>query len=83
MVIKDYDGGDIQFPGSAKIRLTAAESPELLQFIGETLITSDGRTLLGADDKAGIAEIMAALCAFKAFPKLPHPELRIVFYEHP
>ena len=79
MIIKDYDGGDIQFPGSGKIRLTAVESPELLQFIGETLITSDGRTLLGADDKAGIAEIMAALCAFKAFPKLPHPELRIVF----
>jgi len=54
-------------------------SPALLSFMGETIITSDGRTLLGADDKAGIAEIMAALCAFKAFPELRHPELRIVF----
>jgi len=44
MVIEDYDGGDIRFPGSGKIRLTASESPELLQFIGETIIVSDGRT---------------------------------------
>ena len=79
MVIENYDGGDIRPPGSGKRLLTPAESPELLAFIGETIIISDGRTLLGADDKAGIAEIMAALCAFKAFPELHHPELRIVF----
>lgn len=79
VVIEHYDGGDIRLSGSGKIRLTTAQSPELLQFTGETLIFSDGRTLLGADDKAGIAEIMAALHAFKAFPHLPHPELRIVF----
>ena len=79
VVITDYDGRDIRFPGSGAPALTPAESPELLRFIGETLITSDGRTLLGADDKAGIAEIMAALSAFQAFPELPHPELRIVF----
>ncbi len=79
VLIKDYDGCDIRFPGADAPVLTVAESPELLQFMGETLITSDGRTLLGADDKAGIAEIMAALSAFKAFKELPHPELRIVF----
>ena len=79
LVIKNYDGGDIRLHGSGKRLLTPAESPELLAFAGETIIISDGRTLLGADDKAGIAEIMAALCAFKAFPELCHPELRIVF----
>ena len=79
MVIDNYDGGDIRLPGSGRRLLTPAESPELLTFIDETIIISDGRTLLGADDKAGIAEIMAALCAFKAFPELQHPELRIVF----
>jgi tripeptide aminopeptidase len=79
VVIENYDGDDIRLPGSGKVLLTTAKSPELLLFIGETIIISDGRTLLGADDKAGIAEIMAALSAFKAFPELSHPELRIVF----
>ncbi len=79
MVIETYDGEDIRFDGSPKGHLTTKASPELLEFVGETLILSDGRTLLGADDKAGIAEIMAVLAAFQAFPKLPHPELRIVF----
>lgn len=79
VIIEKYDGGDIRLAGSEKKHLTTAESRELLQFVGETLILSDGRTLLGADDKAGIAEIMAALAAFKTFPELPHPELKIVF----
>ena len=78
-MIKNYDGRDIRLSGPEARVLTPSESPELLQFIGETLIISDGRTLLGADDKAGIAEIMAALSALRSFPKLPHPELRIVF----
>ena len=59
--------------------MTPEESPELKDFLGETIITADGRTLLGADDKAGIAEIMAALSALKTFEKLRHPELRIAF----
>ena len=75
----DYDGGAIHFPGNEGLVLTPAESPELQQFSGETIITSDGVTLLGADDKAGIAEIMAALSALGTFEKLRHPELRIVF----
>ncbi len=79
VVIEKHAGGDIRFSGSPKAHLTLAESPELAQFTGETLVFSDGRTLLGADDKAGIAEIMAALAAFTQFPELPHPELKIVF----
>lgn len=79
LVIEDYDGNGILHPVSGKVLLTPARSPELLAFTGETIIITDGRTLLGADDKAGIAEIMAALCAFNAFPELRHPELRIVF----
>ena len=75
----EYDGGTIRFPGNEGLVLTPAESPELKQFLGETIITSDGRTLLGADNKAGIAEIMAALSALRAFEGLCHPELRIVF----
>jgi len=79
VIIENYDGKDILQSGSQKVLLTTVQSPELLNFIGETLIISDGRTMLGADDKAGIAEIMAALHAFKTFADLPHPELRIVF----
>lgn len=79
VIISDYDGGPIQLTGAGKQVLSPSDCPELLEFVGENLIVTDGRTLLGADDKAGIAEIMTALCAFKSFPSLPHPELRIVF----
>jgi tripeptide aminopeptidase len=75
----DYNGGAIHFPGNESLTLTPEDSPELKQFLGETIITSDGNTLLGGDDKAGIAEIMAALSALRTFDGLPHPELRIVF----
>ena len=75
----DYDGGAIRFPDHEGLVLTPEESPELKDFLGETIITADGRTLLGADDKAGIAEIMAALSALKTFENLRHPELRIAF----
>ncbi len=75
----DYDGGDIRFPKNESLVLNPRISPELLKFVGQTIITSSGDTLLGADDKAGIAEIMAALAAFKSFSDLSHPELRIVF----
>ncbi len=75
----DYDGGTITFPDNPQLTLSPTDSPELHDCIGHTIITASGATLLGADDKAGIAEIMAALAAFKAFPQLHHPELRIVF----
>lgn len=74
-----YDGGNIIFPKNESLILSPDISPELLQFVGQTIITASGDTLLGADDKAGIAEIMAALAAFQSFPELSHPELRIVF----
>ncbi len=79
VVHSPYDGQAICFPGDERLVLTPAESPELLHFVGETIITADGGTLLGADDKAGIAEIMAALSALGKFKGLPRPELRIVF----
>ncbi|MGD9017109.1 MAG: peptidase T [Desulfobacterales bacterium] len=75
----NYDGTPIRFSKSPEMTLTPADSPELLRFLGDTIITAAGDTLLGADDKAGIAAIMGALAALRAFPELPHPELRIVF----
>jgi tripeptide aminopeptidase len=75
---ENYDGGPIRFPANPELLLDPEQAPQLLQFVGQTIITADGRTLLGADDKAGLAEIMAALGAMQHFD-LPHPELRIVF----
>lgn len=74
-----YDGTPILFEDDPDLSLTRYDSPELLDFIGDTLITASGNTLLGADDKAGIAEIMATLSLFKRYPEFRHPELRIVF----
>jgi len=79
IIHEHYDGGNITFPDDPNLILSPQESPELYKFIGQNIITASGKTLLGADDKAGVAEIMAALAAFKTFKKLPHPELRIVF----
>jgi tripeptide aminopeptidase len=76
---ENYDGRSLNFPRDPKLVLSPKESPELLKFMGQTLITASGDTLLGADDKAGLAEIMTALDALIRFPELPHPELRIVF----
>lgn len=79
IVHRDYDGGVITFPDNAELTLTPEECPPLTDFIGENIITAAGKTLLGADDKAGVAEIMSAAAAFCQFPELKHPELRIVF----
>ncbi len=76
---ENYDGSVLRFPEDPDLTLDPADCPALSTHVGDTLITSSGRTLLGADDKAGIAEIMAALAAFKRFPQLAHPELRICF----
>ena len=73
----DYDGGPIKLNETQ--RLTPEESPLLLRHIGSTIITSDGNTLLGADDKAGIAEIMALLERLRADVSIPHGTLRIAF----
>ena len=73
----DYDGGDLVLPGSGKV-MSPALFPFLKDFKGETLITSDGTTLLGADDKAGIAEIMTALEELIT-QNIPHGPLWIAF----
>lgn len=74
-----YDGGILTFPENPELKLSPETSPELKKYCGQTIITASGTTLLGADDKAGIAEIMAALAALQEFKDFSHPELRIVF----
>ena len=59
-IVKNYQGGDIVLPGDTAQVIRVAEHPELADQIGHDIVTTDGTTLLGADDKAGVAEIMAA-----------------------
>lgn len=77
-VIESYDG-DIIPLGTSGYNLDPADFPNLQNYIGQTLITTDGTTLLGADDKAGIAEIMTALAHLKANPEIKHCEIRVGF----
>ncbi|RKX89145.1 MAG: peptidase T [Spirochaetes bacterium] len=77
-IIEDYDLGEIPL-GTSGYSLNPAEHPALLKRKGDTIITSDGTTLLGADDKAGVAEIMTALVWLKDHPEVPRGELEIVF----
>ncbi len=77
-VVENYDGGDIALKG-AGLTLSPREFPELAQYKGHTLITTDGTTLLGADDKAGVAEIMTAAEHLMRHPEIPHGPLRIAF----
>jgi tripeptide aminopeptidase len=78
IVHRDYDGGVISLPRSGTV-LDPASMPLLAGKIGEDIVTSSGDTLLGADDKAGIAEIMTAVAHLAAHPELPRPNLRIAF----
>jgi tripeptide aminopeptidase len=78
IVHRDYDGGVIALPRSGTL-LDPAAMPELAGKAGEDLVTSSGDTLLGADDKAGVAEIMTAVAHLAAHPELPRPRLRIAF----
>ena len=73
-----YDGGDIPL-GSSGSTIRPSESPELANHSGHDLITTDGTTLLGADDKSGIAEIMAAVAYLKANPDIPHGTVKVAF----
>lgn len=73
----NYDGGDIALPDGTVIR--TSEFPEIKQYKGKTIITSDGSTLLGADDKAGIAEIMTAVEYLILHPEIKHGDIRIGF----
>lgn len=75
----NYDGNDIVLDAERRIILSPAEFPELSGYKGQTLITTDGKTLLGADDKAGIAEIVTACERLIANPDLKHGKIRIAF----
>ncbi len=78
-IIENYDGGDIALRGVPGLYLKPSEFPELLEHKGQTLITTDGTTLLGADDKAGVAEIMDAVQYLVEHPEIPHGEIKIGF----
>ena len=78
-IIEDYDGEDIPLKGIEGLYLKPSEFPELLNYKGQTIITTDGTTLLGADDKAGIAEIMNAVQYIVAHPEFEHGEIKIGF----
>lgn len=76
-IIEKYAGGDIRLNDEYTLRIS--EFPQVEQHIGEDLIVTDGTTLLGADDKAGIAEIMTLASLLLADPPIPHGEIRIAF----
>ena len=79
MIHRNYDGSVITLPGEPSAKLDPARSPNLLKHIGHDLITSDGTTLLGSDDKAGVAVIMQVAADLLAAPDRPRPALRVVF----
>ncbi len=78
-IIDRYDGGAIDLKGVPGLQLKPEEFPEMLHYVGETLITTDGTTLLGADDKAGVAEIMTAVQYIVEHPEFKHGPLKIGF----
>ncbi len=78
-IVKDYDGKDIILNSKENIVLSPADFPELLDYKGEDLIVTDGNTLLGADDKAGVAEIITAVDYLQHHPEIKHGRIRIAF----
>lgn len=78
-VVRNYPGGDIVLPGDRSQVIRAAEHPALAEQIGHDIITTDGTTLLGADNKAGVAEIMDAAHFLVTHPQIKHGTIRILF----
>jgi tripeptide aminopeptidase len=78
-VHRAYDGGDIVLPGDPSIVIRASEEPALVACKGMTIVTADGTTLLGADDKAGVAEILETVWRFREDPKRLHGPIRVAF----
>ena len=78
-IVSNYDGGDIVLSAPDTIVLSPSQFPELLEHKGEDLIVTDGNTLLGADDKAGIAEIVSAVVWLQEHPEVKHGTIRIGF----
>ncbi|MBM4396319.1 MAG: peptidase T, partial [Deltaproteobacteria bacterium] len=79
VVIDRYDGGDIRLSGDPTQVLRPSEEPNLAACKGHQLVTTDGTTLLGADDKKGVAEIMTAVAWLRAHPEFPHGRVRVAF----
>jgi tripeptide aminopeptidase len=79
VIHREYDGKEITFIQDKELKLTPSDSPNLELYIGLDIITSQGDTLLGADDKAGIAEIVAACAAWQKFPELKHGPIVLCF----
>lgn len=78
-VLRNYDGGEVVLPGDPRQVLRPEESPALREHVGHDLVTSDGTTLLGADDKAGVAAIMAAVAYLAGHPEVEHGTIRVAF----
>ena len=78
-VCRNYQGGDLALAGDPSQVIRVEENPELRQLIGRTIITTDGTTLLGADDKAGIAAVMEAVAYLAEHPELEHGAIRVCF----
>ena len=78
-IIENYGGGDILLNAEKELYLKVSEFPEMLQYVGNTLITTDGTTLLGADDKGGVAAIMCAVEYIMEHPEFKHGEIKIGF----
>ena len=78
-IVENYEGGDIVLNEEQQIVLPAEENPELSDYVGKSLIVTDGTTLLGADDKAGVAEIMTMAQTLLAHPEIEHGTIRIAF----
>ena len=74
-----YEGGDIDLPGDARRSIRPGESTLLAERVGHDIVTTDGTTLLGADDKAGVAEIMAAVAYLVRHPEIEHAPVRVGF----
>ena len=78
-VVEAYDGADIVLDGEAGIVLSTVDFPEVKDYVGHDLVVTDGHTLLGADDKAGIAEIVSAIDYLQQHPEIEHGKVRIAF----
>lgn len=78
-IVENYDGKDIILNGERNIILSPSQFPELLHYVGQDLIVTDGNTLLGADDKAGVAEIISAMAYLLNHPEIKHGDIRVGF----
>ena len=78
-IVRQYDGGEVVLSDEDQIVMSPQRFPELLQHVGEDLIVTDGHTLLGADDKAGIAEIVQAMVYLKGHKEIKHGKIRVAF----